>query len=122
MTVKLLTDNHLEFLSLKRGCTGFSESTLVKIPHCWKSHVTAQIGLLWDKRVHKWINSWLSGRTQHVVLGGQAIDPVRVLSGVPQRSVLGPILFLIFTNDLPDNIRSSVRLFADDYVPYKNIY
>ena len=37
MTVKLLTQHHLEFLSLKGGCTGSSESTLVKIPHCWKS-------------------------------------------------------------------------------------
>ena len=43
MTVKLLTEHHLEFLSLKGGCTGSSESTLVKMPHCWKSHVTAQI-------------------------------------------------------------------------------
>ena len=43
MTVKLLTEHHLEFLSLKGGCTGSSESTLVKMPHCWKSHVVAQI-------------------------------------------------------------------------------
>ena len=43
MSVKLLTEQHLEFLSLKRGCTGCSESTLVKMPHWWKSHVTAQI-------------------------------------------------------------------------------
>ena len=42
MTVKLLTEHHLEFLSLKGGCTGSSESTLVKMPHCWKSHVMAQ--------------------------------------------------------------------------------
>ena len=41
MTVKLLTDHHLEFLSLKGGCADSSESTLVKMPHCWKSHVTA---------------------------------------------------------------------------------
>ena len=41
MTVKLLTEQHLEFLPLKGGCTGSSESTLVKIPHCWKSHVMA---------------------------------------------------------------------------------
>ena len=45
MSVKLLTDHHLEFLSLKGDCTGSSKSTLVKMPHCWKSHVTAQICL-----------------------------------------------------------------------------
>ena len=70
---------------------------------------------------HKWISSWLSGRSQQVVLDGQASDPVPVLSGVPQGSVLGPILFLIFINDLPDNIKSSVCLFADDCVLYRNI-
>ena len=45
MTVKLLTEHHLEFPSLKGGCTGSSKSTLslVKIPHCWKSHVVAHI-------------------------------------------------------------------------------
>ena len=41
MIVKLLTEQHLEFLSLKRGCTGSSESTHVKMPHCWKSQVMA---------------------------------------------------------------------------------
>ena len=43
MTVKLQTEHHLEFLCLKGGCTGSSESTQVKMPHCWKSHITAQI-------------------------------------------------------------------------------
>ena len=43
MSVKLLTEHYLEFLRLKGGCTGSFESTLVKIPHCWKSHVTAHI-------------------------------------------------------------------------------
>ena len=43
MIVKLLIEHHLEFLSLKGGCRGSSESTHVKMPHCWKSHALAQI-------------------------------------------------------------------------------
>ena len=43
MTVKLLTEQYLEFLSIIEGCTGSYESTLVKMPHCWKSRVTAQL-------------------------------------------------------------------------------
>ena len=43
MSVKLLNEHHLEFLSLKGGCTGSSEFTLVKTQHCWKLHVTAHI-------------------------------------------------------------------------------
>ena len=55
-----------------------------------------------------------------MVLDGHASDPVQVLSGVPQDSVLGPVLFLSFITDLPDNIKSSVRLFTDDCVLYRN--
>ena len=43
MSVKLLTEHHLRFLSLNGGCTGSSESTLVKMPHCWKSHAAAHL-------------------------------------------------------------------------------
>ena len=46
MTVKLLTEQHLEYLSLKGGCTGSYEYTLVKMPHCWKSHATAHLLIL----------------------------------------------------------------------------
>ena len=46
MSVKLLTEHHLVLLSLKGGCIGSSESTLVKMSHCWKSHVSAHIMLL----------------------------------------------------------------------------
>ena len=43
MIVRLLTEHNLEFLSLKGGCRGSSESTLVKMPNCWKSHAAAQM-------------------------------------------------------------------------------
>ena len=91
-----------------------------KVPHRRLLHKLEYYGIRGS--THKWINSWLSRRTQQVVLDGQASDPVQVLSRVPQGSVLGPVLFLIFINDLPDNIRSSVRLFADDCVLYRNIH
>ena len=47
MIVKLLTENHFEFLSLDGGCRGSSESILVKMPHCWKSHVAAHVSIIW---------------------------------------------------------------------------
>ena len=46
MIVKLLTGHHLEFLSLKGGCRGSSESTHVKMPHCWKSHALAHFFII----------------------------------------------------------------------------
>ena len=48
MSVKLLTEHNLEFLSLKGGYTGLSESTLVKMPHCWKSYAMAQLCLVYS--------------------------------------------------------------------------
>ena len=51
MSVKLLNKHDFEFLSLKTDCTGLSESTLVKMPHCWKSHVTAHMSYLVHKKV-----------------------------------------------------------------------
>ena len=64
------------------------------------------------------INSFLINRTQQVVLEGIASGTVDVTSGVPQGSVLGLILFLIFINDLPQSLSSKVRLFADDEILY----
>ena len=62
MIVKLLTEHNLEFLSLKGGCRGSSESTLVKMPHCWKSHVTAQLYSSLQmsiKVVEVWVVVWI---------------------------------------------------------------
>ena len=49
------------------------------------------------------------------------IQEVRVTSGVPQGSVLGPLLFLVYVNDICRNIDSSIRLFVDDFITYKKI-
>ena len=68
-----------------------------------------------------WIKSFLDNRTQTVVVDGKQSRTAPVTSGVPQGSVLGPILFLAYINDLPDNITSQVRLFADDTVVYAAI-
>ena len=51
MNIKLLTEYYLEFLSLKGGCIGSSESTFVKMPHCWKSHVTAHFDQIVPKSI-----------------------------------------------------------------------
>ena len=52
MSVKLLTEHHLEFLSLKGGCRGWSESTLVKMSNCWKSHALARLYLSQEGKWH----------------------------------------------------------------------
>ena len=52
MSVKLLTEHHLEFLSLKGGCTGSSKSTLVKMSNCWKSHSAAHMFAHTDRGTH----------------------------------------------------------------------
>ena len=72
--------------------------------------------------ISQWINSFLTNRTQRVVLENTESSTIRVSSGVPQGTVLGPTLFLIFINDLPDCIsHSTLRMFADDCLLYKTI-
>ena len=65
-----------------------------------------------------WIKAFLKNRTQIVSVNGSHSNPQPVTSGVPQGSVLGPVLFLLYINDITDNINSQIRLFADDSVIY----
>ena len=71
--------------------------------------------------LHSWITSFLTGRSQKVIVEISESESAPVISGVPQGSVLGPLLFLLFINDLPDNIASNTRLFADDCIVYRTI-
>jgi hypothetical protein len=74
-----------------------------------------------DSRVVVWITEFLLGRTQRVRVGGKLSDEFRDTSVVPQGSVLGPLLFLAYVNDIGKNIESNIRLFADDSVIYRKI-
>ena len=67
-----------------------------------------------ESNVVVWVREFLLGRTQRVRVGGQLSEEVSVTSGVPQGSVLGPLLFLAYVNDIWRNIVSTIRLFADD--------
>lgn len=73
--------------------------------------------------VRRWISNFLEGRQQRVLVDGSFSESATVDSGVPQGTVLGPLLFLIFINDLPENIihGTRVRLFADDCLVYRPI-
>ena len=62
----------------------------------------------------RWFTSYLSGHRQRVVINGMISDWASILAGVPESSILGPLLFLIFINDIVNNIQLNIRLFADD--------
>ena len=61
-----------------------------------------------------WFSSYLTGRKQRIVINGQVSEWLSLLVGVPQGSILGPIFFLIYINDIVKNLGCSIRLFADD--------
>ena len=92
-----------------------------KVPHKRLVHKLEHYGVRGS--LHKWISDFLHQRTQQVVLDGSKSSVAPVQSGVPQGGVLGPTLFLMYINDLPDYLQnnSTVRLFADDCVLYRNI-
>ena len=68
-----------------------------------------------------WIEQWLTDRRQRVIVDGEVSNWKSVLSGVPQGSVLRPLLFLIYINDLDDNITSNLLKFADDTKVFRRV-
>ena len=69
-----------------------------------------------------WTKAFLTGRSQKVSVNGVHSSPIQVTSGVPQGSVLGPTLFLLYINDINNQVNSNVRLFADDSLLYRPIW
>jgi len=74
-----------------------------------------------DSRVVVWIREFLRGCSQRVRVRTHYSEEVSVTSGIPQGSILGPILFLAYINDISTNIESKIRLFADDCIIYRKI-
>jgi hypothetical protein len=74
-----------------------------------------------NEKIVQWNKDFLSDRTHQVVVQGATSSPARVKSGIPQGSVMGPLLFVIYINDLPDKIKTNVKLFADDTKIYNSI-
>ena len=68
-----------------------------------------------------WVKDFLSERTQQVVINGESSSKEKVTCGVPQGTIRGPLLFLIYINDIPDRVKSPIPLFADDSYIYRTI-
>ena len=88
----------------------------VKVAHARLAHKLNYYGVRGP--LLQWLQSFLADRTQKVIIDGSYSSPCHVTSGVPQGSVLGPVLFLIYINDVIVNIHSQLRHFADDCLLY----
>ena len=89
------------------------------VPHERLLHKLHQYGI--RGKLLGWIEAFLTGRQQRVVVNGVRSEWVEVVSGVPQGSVLGPILFILYVNDLPQSIGSVCSIFADDTKVYRTV-
>ena len=89
------------------------------VPHARLITKLKSVGIRGD--LLGWIEAFLTNRTQRVFVDGESSKCTDVISGIPQGSVLGPLLFVIFINDMPQNILSECKMFADDAKIYKEM-
>ena len=83
-----------------------------KLPHKRLKTKLESYGL--SNQIMKWVDKFLNERNQKVTVNGNESSNRPVTSGIPQGSVLGPILFVIYINDLPECVEANTYLFADD--------
>ena len=103
--------SHVIFLDFAKAFDSVAhERLLLKLDH---------IGV--RGKLLSWIRGFLTNRQQRVVCNGHSSAWARVISGVPQGSILGPLLFLVYVNDVSVNLVSPTRLFADDCVIYRQV-
>ena len=91
------------------------------VPHCRLLKKLKFYHNIIENQVIQWLEKWLTARKQRALLDGESSDHVPVLSSVPQGTVLGPLMFLIYINEITKDISSQLRLFADDCLLYRTI-
>jgi hypothetical protein len=93
-----------------------------KVPHLSLLHSLSTVGV--TGTLLKWFESYLTDRSQRVVLSGHSSSPAPVKSGVPQGSILGPLLFIVYVNSLVSlklSPRTSIVSYADDILLYRSL-
>ena len=83
-----------------------------KVSHSKLCHKLSHYGI--NGQLLSWIKNYLSDRSQSVVLDGLSIRPTSVIPGAPQGTVLAPLLFLVYINDITTSVNSIIKLYADD--------
>ena len=85
-----------------------------KVPHVYLLKKLKMVGI--DGSLLSWIRDYLTNRRQRCIIEGCVSGWLPVTSGVPQGTILGPLLFLLYINDIADNLTSKMALFGDDCV------